>query len=121
MVCQKVSLSILLIILMLPNCLELVYFNFKQHQLSPAVYLSDWLVTLFIDHLPFEACARIWDVIMLEGDSFLYRAALGILAVLEPRLFFPERKELLELLRCVPSVFILPSDVITSHDYFSQR
>lgn len=38
---------------------------------------------------------------MLEGDSFLYRAALGILAVLESRLFFPERKELLELLRCV--------------------
>lgn len=85
----------------LPNTPELVYFNFKQHQLSPAVYLFDWLVTLFIDHLPFEACARIWDVILLEGDAFLYRAALGILAVLEPRLFFPERKELLELLRCV--------------------
>ncbi|KAF5352712.1 hypothetical protein D9756_005937 [Leucocoprinus leucothites] len=76
-----------------------IYFNFKQHQISPAAYLSDWLVTLFLDHLPFEACARIWDVIMLEGDSFLYRAALGILAVLEPRLFFPDRTELLELLR----------------------
>ncbi|KAF9454150.1 RabGAP/TBC [Macrolepiota fuliginosa MF-IS2] len=76
-----------------------IYFNFKQHQISPAAYLSDWLVTLFLDHLPFEACARIWDVIMLEGDAFLYRAALGILAVLEPRLFFPERKELLELLQ----------------------
>lgn len=54
---------------------------------------------LFLDHLPFEACARVWDVLILEGDSFLYRAALGILAVLEPRLFFPDRKELLELLR----------------------
>jgi hypothetical protein len=31
----------------------------------------------------------------------LYRASLGILAVLEPRLFFPDRTELLELLRCV--------------------
>jgi hypothetical protein len=54
---------------------------------------------LFLDHLPFEACARIWDVILLEGDSFLYRAALGMLAVLEPRLFFPDRQELLELLK----------------------
>lgn len=39
-------------------------------------------------------------MITLEGDAFLYRVALGILAVLEPRLFFPDRKELLELLRC---------------------
>ena len=76
-----------------------VYFNFKQHQISPSAYLPDWLVPLFLDHLPFEACARIWDVLLLEGDSFLYRAALGMLAVLEPRLFFPERKELLELLK----------------------
>ncbi|KAJ6621221.1 rab-GTPase-TBC domain-containing protein [Mycena sp. CBHHK59/15] len=78
-----------------------VYFNFKQHQISPAAYLPDWLIPLFLDHLPFEACARIWDVLLLEGDSFLYRAALGILAVLEPRLFFPDRTELLELLRGV--------------------
>ncbi|KAL0572924.1 hypothetical protein V5O48_009037 [Marasmius crinis-equi] len=76
-----------------------IYFNFKQHQISPAAYLPDWLVPLFLNHLPFEACARIWDVVMLEGDAFLYRAALGILAVLEPRLFFPDRKELIELLR----------------------
>ncbi|KXN88808.1 TBC1 domain family member 14 [Leucoagaricus sp. SymC.cos] len=58
-----------------------IYFNFKQHQISPAAYLSDWLVTLFLDHLPFEAIS------------------LGILGVLEPRLFFPDRTELFELLR----------------------
>jgi hypothetical protein len=52
-----------------------------------------------LDHLPFEACARIWDVFLLEGDSFLFRVSLAILAVLEPRLFFPERKELLEVLK----------------------
>ncbi|EKM61378.1 uncharacterized protein PHACADRAFT_82585 [Phanerochaete carnosa HHB-10118-sp] len=76
-----------------------IYFNFKQHQISPAAYLPTWLIPLFLDHLPFEACARLWDILLLEGDSFLFRASLGILAVLEPRLFFPDRKELLELLR----------------------
>ncbi|KAG7099641.1 hypothetical protein E1B28_001467 [Marasmius oreades] len=76
-----------------------IYFNFKQHQISPSAYLPDWLTALFLNHLPLEACARIWDVLMLEGDSFLYRASLGILAVLEPRLFFPDRKELIELLK----------------------
>ncbi|KAI1793168.1 RabGAP/TBC [Ganoderma leucocontextum] len=76
-----------------------IYFNFKQHQVSPAGYLPDWLIPLFLNHLPFEACARVWDVIVLEGDAFLYRAALAILGVLESRLFFPDKKELLELLR----------------------
>ncbi|KAF9015658.1 rab-GTPase-TBC domain-containing protein [Cyathus striatus] len=84
---------------LLADCMPKIYFNFKQHQVSPAAYLPDWLIPLFLDHLPFEACARIWDVVLLEGDSFLYRASLGILGVLEPRLFFPEKKELLELLR----------------------
>lgn len=76
-----------------------IYFNFKQHQISPSEYLRDWIVPLFLDHLPFEACARLWDVILLEGDAFLYRVSLAILAILESRLFFPDKKELLELLR----------------------
>lgn len=76
-----------------------VYFNFKQHQVSPSEYLRDWIVPLFLDHLPFEACARLWDVIVLEGDAFLYRASLAMLAILESRLFFPDKQELLELLR----------------------
>lgn len=76
-----------------------VYFNFKQHQISPSAYLPDWLLPLFLNHLPFEACARIWDVLLLEGDAFLYRASLGILAALEARLFYPDRQELLAILR----------------------
>ena len=78
-----------------------VYFNFKQHQISPAAYFPEWIVPLFLDHLPLEACARIWDVLVLEGDSFLFRASLGVLASLEARLFFPDRRELLSLLRWV--------------------
>jgi len=43
--------------------------------------------------------ARLWDVIILEGDSFLFRACIAVLGILESRLFFPDRKELLEVLR----------------------
>ncbi|KAI6047910.1 rab-GTPase-TBC domain-containing protein [Pisolithus marmoratus] len=80
---------------LLADSMPKIYFNFKQHQISPAAYLPDWLAPLFLDHLPLEACARLWDVILLEGDSFLFRAALAILAVLEPRLSFPDGDELL--------------------------
>ncbi|KAI6031467.1 rab-GTPase-TBC domain-containing protein [Pisolithus microcarpus] len=83
---------------LLADSMPKIYFNFKQHQISPAAYLPDWLTPIFLDHLPFEACARLWDVILLEGDSFLFRAALAMLAVLEPRLSFPDRDELLQLL-----------------------
>jgi len=86
--------------LMTDTCLRFsVYFNFKQHQISPSAYLQDWVIPLFLDHLPFDACVRLWDVILLEGDAFLYRASLAILAVLESRLFFPDKQELLDLLR----------------------
>jgi len=76
-----------------------IYFNFKQHQISPSEYLPDWLLPLFLNHLPLEACSRIWDVLLLEGDSFLFRAALAVLASIESRLFFPDRKELMEVLK----------------------
>jgi hypothetical protein len=38
-------------------------------------------------------------VILLEGDSFLFRAALAIFGVLESRLFFPDRNELIQVLK----------------------
>ncbi|KAG9019120.1 hypothetical protein FRB90_006188 [Tulasnella sp. 427] len=82
----------------LSDVMPKVYFNFKQHGVSPALYLSDWIVAIFLQHLPFEACSRIWDVLILEGDSFLFRTSIAILGVIESRLFFPERKELLEVL-----------------------
>ncbi|CAG8602436.1 14299_t:CDS:2 [Acaulospora colombiana] len=69
------------------------------HHISPAEYLSDWLIPIFIDHLPFETCARLWDILVLEGDSFLFRTALAIFGVLESRLFFPDRLELIQVLR----------------------
>ena len=73
-----------------------VYFNFKQHQIPPGVYFDGWLTALFLNHQPFDVCARLWDIVILEGDVFLFRAAIGILGVLETRLFFPDRRELLE-------------------------
>ena len=73
-----------------------MYFNFKQHQISPAMYLPEWVVSLFLNHVPFEMTARLWDVIILEGDSFLFRVCVAVLGILESRLFFPDQKELLE-------------------------
>jgi len=84
---------------LLADYMPKVYFNFKQHQISPAIYLPDWIESGFLDHLPFEACARIWDMIVLEGDSFLFKIAISILAAISSRLYFPDRQELLKVLK----------------------
>ncbi|EJD54286.1 hypothetical protein AURDEDRAFT_51327 [Auricularia subglabra TFB-10046 SS5] len=84
---------------LLADCMPKIYFNFKQHHISPAAYLPDWIIPLFVDHLPVEACTRVWDGIVLHGDAFLFRVALALLSNIEMRLFFPDRKELLEVLR----------------------
>ncbi|ORX37609.1 rab-GTPase-TBC domain-domain-containing protein [Kockovaella imperatae] len=50
--------------------------------------------TLFLEQLPFEACCRLWDQIVLEGDSYILRAALSIFSFLEPRLYYPDKEEI---------------------------
>jgi TBC1 domain family member 14 len=36
--------------------------------------------------LDFEACGRVWDKFIIEGEAVLYRVAVAILAILEPQL-----------------------------------
>jgi len=83
---------------LLADVMPKVYFNFKQHAISPAHYLPEWIVPIFLEHLPFETCCRIWDVLILEVDAFLFRTAIAILGVMESRLFFPDRSELMSVL-----------------------
>ena len=45
-------------------------------------------------YLPLDLSTRLFDVFLLEGDSFLFRIALVLLQILEPRLFNPVLSEL---------------------------
>jgi hypothetical protein len=92
--------------------LLLVYFNFKQHQISPDHYLRGWLSRGFLDYLPLGACIRIWDNVILEGDSFLFQTAIAILSALEGRLLFPDRKELLDILRLIYRQVVVQTSLI---------
>lgn len=39
------------------------------------------VLTLFSKSLPLDLVVHVWDVYMLEGESFIFRVALGILVV----------------------------------------
>jgi len=38
-----------------------------------------------VEQVPFAVACRLWDQIMLEGDGYIFRAALAIFGFLEPR------------------------------------
>ncbi|GAA5828456.1 hypothetical protein JCM11251_006258 [Rhodosporidiobolus azoricus] len=71
-----------------------IYNNFSSQVVRPSLYLRPWLSTLFVRFLQLDLSTRLFDVFLLEGDSFLFRVALVILQILEPRLFNPNSDEL---------------------------
>lgn len=63
-------------------------------QLPPVTYLEPLLATLFTFRVPIDTVSRMWDVYVFEGDTFLGRAAVGMLTVLEKDLY-GSREEIL--------------------------
>eukprot|EP00741_Cyanophora_paradoxa_P019365 tig00021127_g18693.t1 len=57
--------------------------HFRALEIQPEMYLVDWLLTLFSKALPFEMACHVWDCYVLEGETFMYRAALGVLKYLD--------------------------------------
>ncbi|GAA5936242.1 TBC domain-containing protein [Sporobolomyces koalae] len=79
---------------LLADFMPKVYSNFSSLVIRPHLYLEPWLTTLFIGFFPIDLATRLFDVWLLEGDSFLFRVALVTLEILEPRLFNPNLAEL---------------------------
>ncbi|PWN98959.1 hypothetical protein FA09DRAFT_296362 [Tilletiopsis washingtonensis] len=77
-----------------------VYANMQARGVRPSAYVRDWVRTLFVPFLPFDAVARLWDCILLEeGDALIFRAGLAIVKLLSARLYAPDRAELTSILR----------------------
>ena len=60
--------------------------HFSKLGLRPDLYLLDCVMTLYSRCLPLDVTCRIWDLIARDGEPFLFKAALGILALYEERL-----------------------------------
>lgn len=53
--------------------------HLKEHGISPEVYIMDWVLTIFAKALPLDLSARVWDMVFLEGEIFVFQAALGVM------------------------------------------
>nr|XP_002742357.2 PREDICTED: TBC1 domain family member 14-like [Saccoglossus kowalevskii] len=53
--------------------------HFHELNVTPDLYIIDWMYTLYGKSLPLDVACRVWDVFFRDGEEFLFRTALGIL------------------------------------------
>ncbi|WFC96245.1 hypothetical protein MBRA1_002901 [Malassezia brasiliensis] len=76
-----------------------VYANLHKAGIRTSDYLRAWIRTLFVPWLDIDTAMRVWDVVLLdESGAVLFRVALALVQLLEPRLYEHDREELLSIL-----------------------
>ncbi len=63
---------------LLKSNLPKVHSHFHSLNLSPDLYLQEWIYTLYSRSLPLDLASRVWDIYCRDGDDFVFRVALGI-------------------------------------------
>jgi hypothetical protein len=89
--------------LMLSKNVPLIQTHFRSKGVFHALYLIDWILTLFTKSFPIDVATRILDIYFFEGEYFLFRAALGVLKYLEFDLLKVEFDGVLKILQRLSS------------------
>eukprot|EP00474_Spongospora_subterranea_P005944 CRZ06402.1 hypothetical protein [Spongospora subterranea] len=76
--------------------------RFQELQLTPDMYLYDWILTIFSRSFPLDIACRIWDCFLVEGQAFLFRAALGVLKMYESVFASSSFEQCLHFLNRIP-------------------
>jgi Rab-GTPase-TBC domain len=59
--------------------LPTLFEHFRDIDLTPDMYMYEWMLTIFSRSMKLETAHRVWDNYLLNGPVFLFRTALGIL------------------------------------------
>jgi len=73
--------------------------KFNMMRLVPDCYLMEWCMTMFTKQLPFPHASRVWDGYLNHGEIFIFKAAMGLLNVLEPKLRNANLSDCIRILR----------------------
>jgi len=60
--------------------------HFSNLGLRPDLYMLDWVMTMYSKTAPLDVACRIWDLLLRDGEKFLFRVAVGILSLYEKEL-----------------------------------
>ncbi|XP_077333951.1 TBC1 domain family member 14 isoform X2 [Lithobates pipiens] len=90
-----------------------LFAHFKKNNLTPDIYLIDWIFTLYSKSLPLDLACRVWDVFCRDGEEFLFRTALGILKLFEDILTRMDFIHIAQFLTKLPED-LTPDDLFSS-------
>jgi hypothetical protein len=71
---------------LLKSQLPKVYSHFLALNLTPDLYLQEWIYTLYSRSLPLDLASRVWDVYCRDGDDLIFRIAIGTILILNNQL-----------------------------------
>lgn len=63
-----------------------VYTLLKKFNITYHMYLLEWIITIFAKTLNPDTVCRIWDRMLFSGPAILWKCAIAILKLLEPKL-----------------------------------
>ncbi|KAK3095375.1 hypothetical protein FSP39_013939 [Pinctada imbricata] len=82
--------------------MPLLHSHFKKQNVTPDIYLIDWIFSLYSKALPLDIACRVWDVFCRDGEEFLFTTALGILKMYEEVLVHQDFIHLAQFLTRLP-------------------
>nr|CAB3266826.1 TBC1 domain family member 14 [Phallusia mammillata] len=89
-----------------------LFAHFKQNNLTPDMYLIDWIFTMFSKALCFDAACRVWDIFCRDGEEFLFKTAIAILKLHRDSLLS------MEFIHAAQFLTRLPTSGFTHHELF---
>uniref|UniRef100_A0A667XRA6 TBC1 domain family member 14 n=1 Tax=Myripristis murdjan TaxID=586833 RepID=A0A667XRA6_9TELE len=90
-----------------------LFAHFKKNNLTPDIYLIDWIFTLYSKSLPLDLACRVWDVFCRDGEEFLFRTALGLLRLYQEVLTRMDFIHMAQFLTRLPD--LVPAEPLFQH------
>ena len=73
--------------------------HFRRSQISPALFISRWLMTLYASYLPLDTLLPVWDCFFTSGWKVMLKIGISILRELKDKLIILELEEFATFLR----------------------
>ena len=80
-------------------CLQIKYLpKLFDHMIeefyTPALYATNWFMTLFSSRMPIELTLRIWDIFFIEGFIVMYKIIIAIFKINQKELLKSDYEQL---------------------------
>ncbi|TDG99919.1 hypothetical protein EPR50_G00199410 [Perca flavescens] len=90
-----------------------LFAHFQKNNLTPDIYLIDWIFTLYSKSLPLDLACRVWDVFCRDNEEFLFRTGLGLLRLYQDVLTTMDFIHMAQFLTRLPD--LIPAEQLFQH------